>query len=325
MLQLTDVNFAFAKVEKSKISFSQKESNPSRKVLKNISFELETSSIAAVMGESGCGKSTLLNMIYGLLQADSGTIMWKKEELLGADNHLVPGHPMMKYVPQEFDLMPFTTVAENVGEHLSIQDDNRDKRIAALLDVVEMSNFSNRKVKTLSGGQKQRVAIAKALVQEPELLLLDEPFSHVDNFKKNALRRRLFAFLKEKGIAAIVATHDRDDVLSFTDETIIMRDGSIVDHRKTMEVYKNPQDVYGASLFDDVNSISAGFLNNNIALLLYPYQLKIVDNGYPARIENCFFKGDHFLVQVSVNDKSLWVKSDTPREIHEQVQIEVRI
>ena len=102
----------------------------------------------AVIGESGCGKSTLLDIVYGLLQAQKGVVKWNDEELEGADHHLVPGHSMMKYVPQEFDLMPFTSVFENVGEHLSIQIDDRVSRIDELLDVVDMSSFKNRKVKT---------------------------------------------------------------------------------------------------------------------------------------------------------------------------------
>ncbi|SCY34254.1 ABC-type Fe3+/spermidine/putrescine transport systems, ATPase components [Nonlabens sp. Hel1_33_55] len=293
MLQLTDINFAFAKA----------------RTLKDISLELEQGCIAAVMGESGCGKSTLLNLIYGLLEQDSGTVTWNDEELLGADHHLVPGHPMMKYVPQEFDLMPYTTVFENVGEHLSIQLDDRSQTIQQLLRVVEMESFSDRKVKTLSGGQKQRVAIAKALAQQPKLLLLDEPFSHVDNFRKNNLRRQLFKYLREENISCLIATHDRGDVLSFTDETIVMKAGEIVDHRPTIEIYNKPKDFYVASLFDDINVVGAGFFNNDQEMLFYPHQLMIADSGVPAVVKNSYFKGDYYLLKCEAKNQMFWVNS----------------
>lgn len=294
MLQLDAIFSAFAKAE----------------TLTNISFKLEQGTHAAIMGESGCGKSTLLNVIYGLLQTQSGHIIWKGEELLGADHHLIPGHPMMKYVPQEFDLMPFTTVAENVGEHLSIQVDNRMHRIAELLAVVEMETFADRKVKTLSGGQKQRVAIAKALAQQPELLLLDEPFSHVDNFRKNSLRRRLFKYLKLENISCLIATHDKEDVQSFTDETIVMRDGKIVDHRKTMVVYGNPKSKYVARLFDDVNEIPARWFDTETDLLRYPHELRITNSGLEAVVTQSYFKGNHYLICCLYKTQELFVTSD---------------
>ncbi|PRP67719.1 ABC transporter ATP-binding protein [Nonlabens agnitus] len=293
MLQLVDIDFAFAKA----------------KTLKNISLQLEQGAVVAVMGESGCGKSTLLNLIYGILQPDTGKILWNGKELLGPDHHLVPGHPMMKYVPQEFDLMPYTTVFENVGEHLSIQLDDRAQTIHRLLEVVEMETYADRKVKTLSGGQKQRVAIAKALAQQPQLLLLDEPFSHVDNFRKNTLRRRLFKHLKDENISALIATHDRDDVLSFTDETIIMRAGHIVDHRSTREVYHDPKDVYGATLFDDINVLPSGVMSNTKDLLLYPHQLEIANAGYESLVVNSYFKGKSYLIECKSAERTFWVKS----------------
>lgn len=273
----------------------------------------------AVIGESGCGKSTLLDIVYGLLQAQKGVVKWNDEELEGADHHLVPGHSMMKYVPQEFDLMPFTSVFENVGEHLSIQIDDRVSRIDELLDVVDMSSFKNRKVKTLSGGQKQRVAIAKALAQEPQLLLLDEPFSHIDNFRKNELRRKLFDYLTHNNISCLVATHDREDVLSFCHQTIIMKEGQIMDFRATAKVYGNPLNTYTAALFDEVNVIPMAWLDTKEDLILYPHQLKVSKTGFSVEVQQSFFQGVDYLITAQKDQNKLFFRSKKILEIGKEV------
>jgi iron(III) transport system ATP-binding protein len=303
MLQLIDISFAFAKAE----------------TLKNISLKMKQGAHVAVIGESGCGKSTLLDIVYGLLQAQKGVVKWNDEELEGADHHLVPGHSMMKYVPQEFDLMPFTSVFENVGEHLSIQIDDRVSRIDELLDVVDMSSFKNRKVKTLSGGQKQRVAIAKALAQEPQLLLLDEPFSHIDNFRKNELRRKLFDYLTHNNISCLVATHDRDDVLSFCHQTIIMKEGQIIDFRATAEVYGNPLSTYTAALFDEVNAIPKNWLDTKEDLILYPHQLKVAKTGFSVEVQQSFFQGVDYLITAQKDQNKLFFRSKKILEIGKEV------
>ena len=145
------------------------------------------------------GKSTLLKLIYGEYDLDEGKILWNGSAVLGPKDKRVVGHGFMKYVAQEFDLMPFTTVSENIGAHLSnFYPKEKEKRIKELLKVVDLEEFSSTKVKLLSGGQKQRVALAKAIAKQPEVLLLDEPFSHIDNFKKQSLRKSFFQFLKAK-------------------------------------------------------------------------------------------------------------------------------
>lgn len=167
------------------ISFSYPDTN--YKSLKSISFSIDGGTSLALIGESGCGKSTLLKLIYGLYDVDEGTIHWKNRLVTGPKFNLVPGIPSMKFLAQDFDLMPYVTVAENVGKYLSnFFPEEKQRRIDELLQVVEMTDFSKIKVKNLSGGQMQRVALAKVLAKEPELLLLDEPFSHIDNFRKNS-------------------------------------------------------------------------------------------------------------------------------------------
>ena len=159
------------------ISFSYEENH----VINNISFTVNTGENIAVIGESGSGKSTLLKLIYGEYDLDYGEISWKNNSILGPANNLVIGYDYMKYVAQEFDLMPFVSVEENVGKYLSnFFQDKKHQRINELLEVVELLPFSKTKVKLLSGGQKQRVALARALAKKPEIILLDEPFSHID-------------------------------------------------------------------------------------------------------------------------------------------------
>ena len=222
--------------------------------LHSISFSLSKGKNLALIGESGCGKSTLLKLIYGLYDLDEGQIFWNDIEVLGPKYHLIPGMSFMKYLAQDFDLMPYITVAENVGKYLSnFYPEEKKARISELLEIVEMTEYANVKAKFLSGGQMQRVALARVLALEPEVLLLDEPFSHIDNFRKNSLRRKLFGYLKEKEITCIVATHDSTDVLSFADEVAIIQEGRIIESGIPKFIYDNPRDKYVASLFGDVN------------------------------------------------------------------------
>jgi ABC-type Fe3+/spermidine/putrescine transport system ATPase subunit len=274
-------------------------------VLHDISFFVKKAQNVAVIGESGCGKSTLLKLIYGLYDLDAGEITFHGNAVTGPKYNLVPGMPNMKYLAQDFDLMPYTTVAENVGSFLSnIHPEEKQQRITELLDIVEMGEYAGTKAKYLSGGQQQRVALAKVLAREPELLLLDEPFSHIDNFRKNALRRNLFAYLKQKGITVIIATHDSTDALSFADETIVIKAGHMVDKAASKEIYYNPKDKYTASLFGEVNEIKLELLTltdkTDETVLLYPHQLKITEGGpLKVTVRQCYFKGNRYLVKAA--------------------------
>ena len=278
--------------------------------LKSVDFSVIEGEIVAIIGESGCGKTSLLKLIYGLFDLDAGTIFWKDQQITGPKENLIPGMPFIKYLSQDFDLMPFTSVAENIQKYLSrLQPELSAARTAELLEVVEMTAFAKAHVKTLSGGQKQRVALAQVLAKEPELLVLDEPFSHIDNFRKNKLRRSLFAYLKSKNISCIVATHDSTDVLSFTDKTIVMRDGSIIANAPTNEIYNHPPSYYVASLFGDVNELPKSWFDSEAhsseQFLLYPHQLSIAAQGIEVKVTETFFMGSHFIVQATHKDRPL--------------------
>ena len=290
--------------------------------LNSISFSLTKGKNLALIGESGCGKSTLLKLIYGLYDLDEGQIFWNDIEVLGPKFHLIPGMPFMKYLAQDFDLMPFITVAENVGKYLSnFYPEEKKARIAELLEIVEMTEYANVKAKFLSGGQMQRVALARVLALEPEVLLLDEPFSHIDNFRKNSLRRKLFGYLKEKGITCVVATHDSTDVLSFADEVAIIKEGKIIESGIPKFIYDNPRDKYVASLFGDVNEVEI----NGELKFVYPHQLKLtLHSDLKVQIVNSYFRGSHYLMEAKFGNQNLFFENDTILENGEVVCLKTK-
>jgi ABC-type Fe3+/spermidine/putrescine transport system ATPase subunit len=274
------------------------------------------------MGESGCGKSTLLKAVYGLLDLQKGTVFWEENQVLGPEFNLVPGFEKFKYVAQDFDLMPYISVAENIKKFLSrFYPEESEIRTQELLEVIDMKSFENAKVKNLSGGQKQRVAIARALAKEPDLLLLDEPFSQIDNFKKNGIRRRLFSYLKKKNIACIVATHDKNDALSFADKLMVIKSNKILTFDTPQKIYNNPKQKYIAALFDDVNSIEI----KDKSILVYPHQIKIVDKStLTARVLNCYFKGSYWLVECLCNEQNIFLNHSSFLEKEKAICLEIK-
>jgi iron(III) transport system ATP-binding protein len=311
MLKVKTISFGYSK---------------NKNVLNNFSFTLQEGEHLCIMGESGCGKSTLLKVIYGLLDLKKGTIFWKENQVLGPKSHLVPGMDFFKYVAQDFDLMPYTSVAENIKKFLSrFYPEESEKRTQELLEVIEMEAFKNTKVKNLSGGQKQRVAIARALANEPELLLLDEPFGQIDNFKKNSLRRKLFAYLKERNITCIVATHDKNDALSFADQLIVIRNKKMITNGIPREIYNNPEEEYIAALFDDVNKV----VLEGKTVLLYPHQIKIIEKAEnqtapfsaKATVLDSYFKGSYWLIEADFDGQIVFFNHFSDLQEKKVIQI----
>ncbi|HEY9185191.1 MAG TPA: ABC transporter ATP-binding protein [Salegentibacter sp.] len=300
MLKLKNVSFAYLE----------------KPVLKNLSFSLKKGENLSVIGESGCGKSTLLKLIYGLLHTD-GKIFWNDQELLGPQYNIVPGEPFIKYLAQDFDLMPPLTVAENIGKHLSnMYPRKKTRRVKELLEVVEMTELADEKAKHLSGGQQQRVALARALANEPELLLLDEPFSHIDHFRKNNLRRQLFSYLAEKNITCIVATHDSTDALSFADKTIVLKNAKIHAEGSPKQLYQNPPNKYVASLFGEINEIMLKNLDRSETsrkkILVYPHEISVSNKSeIKVGVRKNFFRGQHYLIKADLNDQDIFIENPT--------------
>jgi ABC-type sulfate/molybdate transport systems ATPase subunit len=313
MLQIKNVSFAYQK----------------ELVLQDINITIETGKQYFVIGESGCGKSTLLQLIYGLYDLEIGSIHFNNEAVLGPSYNLIPGMEYMKYLSQDFDLMPFITVAENVGKHLSNSNkEKKSNRIKELLEVVEMNEFANVKAKNLSGGQMQRVAIARALALQPQVLLLDEPFSHIDNFRTNCLRRKLYSYFKKQNITTITATHDSAEVLAFAEEIAVLKEGKIIEIATPKNIFASKKSNYITSLLSEVNTISSSFFNSDHKkekqLLLYPHELQIVTKSkLKVIVENNYFYGNYYLIEVKYDNGILLFQNPTDLELQKELYLDM--
>lgn len=280
------------------------------KLFHNFNLKVEEGKIIALAGESGCGKSTLLNLIYGLLEWEKGEIIFNGKPILGPKKNLVPGEDFMKLVAQNYDLMPYSTVADNVGKFISnINLDEKKERVDELLDVVGLLDYRDTLPKYLSGGQQQRVSIARALSVMPKLLLLDEPFSNIDFSRKLELRERLFNYVKEKNISLIISTHEIQEVMPWLDQLIVLQEGRLIQNDNAESTYKEPYNQYVAQLFGEVNVFSdEEKLNFQLSKnFYYPNEVILSEMGEEAEVLESRFAGSYYWNKISLGSKNLIV------------------
>ena len=289
-------------------------------VLEYIHFSLAPGEILSIVGASGSGKSTLLKAVYGLFDLPQGKISWKGTPVLGPAYNLLPGFPQMKYLAQDFGLMPYMTVEENVGKYLSNLDlPKKRARIAELLEMTLMQDYAKVKPIFLSGGQQQRVGLAKALAQAPEVLLLDEPFSQTDSFLKHRIRQNLFDLVKEHHITTLIATHESQEALGFSDKIMVIKEGKqcLID---TPERVYYTQNEYIASLFDIVNKLNV----QGEPRLYYPHQIRIVpQSSWQVQVEQCFFQGGYYLLRCKATQGTIYVKHTESVEKEKKICLEI--
>lgn len=228
--------------------------------LHDFSLELARGEFLSIVGESGSGKSTLLRMIAGLMQQSGGEVFLEEKLIENPAQKLVPGYDEIKLIHQDYQLFPNSTVEENINRPLLQFDTKyREQRVNRLLIQFGLENYKDRLPRQLSGGQQQKVAIAQALAVEPEVLLLDEPFSHLDAIQKRKLIFELKELLKEMGTTVIFVTHDLDDALRLTDSLLILQKGKVVQKGNSKDLSEHPKSRYVARLFSPINLIPDRF------------------------------------------------------------------
>jgi iron(III) transport system ATP-binding protein len=225
-------------------------------ILKDINLSIQEGQTIGILGKSGAGKSSLLKIIGGHLDAQSGSVFFEGKKVKGPNELLVPGHQDIELVNQDFKLDDFHTVEENLKEQvLYLPNELRSIWIAEILDVLELSELRKQKAITLSGGEKQRLAIGRAIVKEPKLLLLDEPFSHLDGRMRSKIIR-YFAELKSvRNISIILVSHDGTELLGLSDKIYHLKNGQFSRSGSPEKMYYKYTSLEEAKLFGTINSV----------------------------------------------------------------------
>ena len=286
------------------------------KAVRNVSIMLRPGQIVALVGASGSGKSTLLNLLAGLADADVGEVWFNEERVLGPSEKLVPGHEAIRLVHQEYQLMPNVSVRDNIAYALRFFEKNyRDFRVDELLKLCRLTEVQDRLPRQVSGGEKQRTAIARAIADKPAVLLLDEPFSHLDLPNRLLVRDLLFDLVRhqsggETPTSCLFVTHDTTDALSIADTLGILRDGKLIQLGPPAELYHRPATAYAARMTGPVTIIKAKYLslfglpaadNPDVLVCLRPEQIVLSNEGAPGTARAVYFRGSNFELDVDLS------------------------
>ena len=219
-----------------------------------VDLDVPTGSLTALLGPSGCGKTTALRLIAGLERPDRGTVEVRGRIVAGGGTWVPPERRRVGMVFQEWALFPHLDVTANIAFGL---DGDVIDRVAVMLELAQLDGLAHRMPHELSGGQQQRVALARALAPEPDLLLLDEPFSNLDAQLRAEVRGQVRDILEATGTTAVFVTHDQEEALSIADRIAVMVDGAVRQTASPFEIYTTPRDARVARLVGQANLISA--------------------------------------------------------------------
>ena len=301
-----------------------------KKVLDDINLYVRRGEFLTLLGPSGCGKTTLLRMIAGFLQPDEGSILLDGKDIAGVPPHERP----LNTVFQRYALFPHLDVYDNIAFGLKLKktpEEEIDKRVRKVLKLVAMSDYEDRDVETLSGGQQQRIAIARAIVNQPKVLLLDEPLAALDLKMRKDMQLELKEMHRKLGITFIYVTHDQEEALTLSDTIVVINEGKIQQIGTPTDIYNEPVNAFVADFIGESNILKGRMIKDRqVAFIKHIFDC--VDEGFgedvpvdvvvrpediyftkdPAKcqfkatVNSCIFKGVHY---------EMWVDTDTGYEL----------
>ena len=294
-------------------------------VLDDISFYVNKGEFLTLLGPSGCGKTTLLRLLAGFGNTDSGEILINGENITNVPPHERP----VNTVFQRYALFPHLDVYENIAFGLKLQKvptDEIDKKVRRVLKMVSMTDYEDRDVESLSGGQQQRVAIARAIVNQPKVLLLDEPLAALDLKMRKDMQIELKEMHRKLGITFIYVTHDQEEALTLSDTIVVMNEGKIQQIGTPTDIYNEPQNAFVADFIGESNILNGKMIKDKVVEFV-GHEFECVDEGFgenvdvdvvvrpediyimnrtegaqfTARVKSCTFKGVHYEMYVDTD------------------------
>ena len=315
-------------------------------VLDDLNLYIRENEFLTLLGPSGCGKTTTLRILGGFEQPDEGRVIFDGQDITS----LPANKRNLNTVFQKYALFPHMDVAENIAFGLKIKNKPKtyiDDKIKYALKLVNLDGYEHRKPDSLSGGQQQRIAIARAIVNEPRLLLLDEPLGALDLKLRQDMQYELIRLKNELGITFIYVTHDQEEALTMSDTIVVMNQGYIQQIGTPESIYNEPENAFVADFIGDSNIISATMLqdrlveilgakfqcvdegfgtNKPVDVVIRPEDVKLVAPGegiIDGVVTHLIFKGVHYEMEVQANGYEWLVQSTRMRSVGTQVGIKV--
>ena len=227
-----------------------------KRVVDDVSLAIQPGDVTCLLGPSGCGKSTTLRIIAGVDMQTSGTIHVDGKLICDTVYRVPPERRSIGLIFQDFALFPHLTIGDNVGFGLTGSRKDKLPRVGELLERVGLSHYIKEYPHQLSGGEQQRVALARAIAPRPRIMLMDEPFSGLDNRLRDGIRDETLALLKDEGTSVLLVTHEPEEAMRMADEIALMRDGKIVQRGAPYNIYNAPADKAAVAFFSDINLIT---------------------------------------------------------------------
>jgi iron(III) transport system ATP-binding protein len=292
-----------------------------REILSKISLSIHAGEIVGIVGASGGGKSSLLKIIAGLLDPSSGEVLLNGQIVKGPSQKLVPGHEAIQLVNQDFGLDIYHTVLENVQQKiLYLPTDVRNVFSDELLDLVELTHLKSQKAISLSGGEQQRLAIARALAVEPDVLLLDEPFAHLDAHLKQKIGNYIQSLSKIRKMTCILVSHEGQDVLEWSKKIYFIEKGEVKRVDTPYNFYNFPSSLYEARFFGQINELKI----NGVSVLFRPQQfIKKTKDGIEVIVISCRFAGIYWIHE-AVTSKKEKIVLYAPKQLPQKLMIDVK-
>lgn len=314
-----------------------KKSFDDTQVLEGIDIDVEDGEFLTLLGPSGCGKTTLLRIIAGFETADEGELLFNGKDMFRMKHYERP----VNTVFQKYALFPHLNVYDNVAFGLKLKKLPKatiDRHVQEMLELVNLPHTAKRNIQSLSGGQQQRIAIARALVNDPKILLLDEPLGALDLKLRKQMQFELKRIQEQVGITFIYVTHDQEEALSMSDTVVVMKDGAVQQIGTPTDIYNEPQNAFVANFIGESNIISGRFVEDKL-ISFYGREFQCVDKGFekdapvqivirPEDVElkpgrddllqgkviSTVFKGVHYEMILEVEGEKWMVQSTVARE-----------